>query len=258
MGHVAKSVSSEQVVQAFEDFGQVKSVDLVHARGCAYVVMVHRSDAMRALNSLKSLKLNGNTCKLAWAPGRGVKGASYKNYWDLDVGASFVPWDKVNDEQELLQISDGGWVDPSTCPPGMKPPSPPKEVPEPSPEPKQQPVVPAPQPVVLAPQPVPVLGSQGAPILPPVPISLPHPPMNNLPLHPPPFQPPPQFPPQGPPPLPIFPRPPVLPAQPPIARDAFPAPAEIAPPSQGKEPDDAAIATNDDMQIDNSPDNTTM
>ena len=28
MGHVAKSVLSEQVIQAFEDFGQVKSVDV--------------------------------------------------------------------------------------------------------------------------------------------------------------------------------------------------------------------------------------
>jgi hypothetical protein len=26
--------------------------------------MVHRADAMRALNTLKDLKLNGNTCKV--------------------------------------------------------------------------------------------------------------------------------------------------------------------------------------------------
>ena len=37
---------------------------LVLARGCAYVVMVHRSDASRALNSLRDLRLGGNTCKV--------------------------------------------------------------------------------------------------------------------------------------------------------------------------------------------------
>lgn len=39
-------------------------LQLVQARGCAYIVMVHRADAVRALNTLKDLKLNGNTCKV--------------------------------------------------------------------------------------------------------------------------------------------------------------------------------------------------
>ena len=39
-------------------------LQLVQARGCAYVVMVHRADAARALNALKDLKLNGTTCKV--------------------------------------------------------------------------------------------------------------------------------------------------------------------------------------------------
>ena len=42
----------------------VCTLQLVQARGCAYIVMVHRADAVRALNTLKDLKLNGNTCKV--------------------------------------------------------------------------------------------------------------------------------------------------------------------------------------------------
>lgn len=42
----------------------VLTLQLVQARGCAYIVMVHRADAVRALNTLKDLKLNGNTCKV--------------------------------------------------------------------------------------------------------------------------------------------------------------------------------------------------
>ena len=84
IGHLAKTVTQTQIAQSFEDFGQVKSVDvsmtslfppslpdpppplpqLVTARACAYVMMVHRSDAARALNQLRNLKLNGNTCKV--------------------------------------------------------------------------------------------------------------------------------------------------------------------------------------------------
>ena len=40
-------------------------LQVVHARGCAYIVMVHRSDAVRALHSLRDLRLNGNTCKVS-------------------------------------------------------------------------------------------------------------------------------------------------------------------------------------------------
>lgn len=60
--------------------------------------------------------------QLAWAPGRGVKGAIFKDYWELASGASYIPWDKIPNEKELEKLSDGGWIVPETCPPGMKPP----------------------------------------------------------------------------------------------------------------------------------------
>ena len=39
-------------------------VQVVGARGCAYVVMVHRSDAVRALHGLKDIRLGGTTGKV--------------------------------------------------------------------------------------------------------------------------------------------------------------------------------------------------
>lgn len=104
MGHLPKTIKQQQITEAFEDYGQVKSVDVstrqqsmhcrhmyplaswleecsyrpavciavslflspqvVAPRGCAYVVMVHRSDAARALGGLKELRLAGNLSKV--------------------------------------------------------------------------------------------------------------------------------------------------------------------------------------------------
>ena len=58
--------------------------------------------------------------QLAWAPGRGVKGAVFKEYWDLEAGASYIPWDRVTGEKDLEKLSEGGWIVPESCPPGMK------------------------------------------------------------------------------------------------------------------------------------------
>ena len=58
--------------------------------------------------------------QLAWAPGRGVKGASFTNCWDQSTGTSLIPWDKVTGQELLNQLAEGGWVEPNTCPPGMK------------------------------------------------------------------------------------------------------------------------------------------
>ena len=37
---------------------------VVAARGCAYVVMVHRGDAARALRNLKDSRIAGHQCKV--------------------------------------------------------------------------------------------------------------------------------------------------------------------------------------------------
>ena len=66
--------------------------------------------------------------QLAWAPGRGVKGAGLKGFWDQEIGASFIPWNFIKGQGDVNNMAEGGWVDPPTCPPGMKPPPPPAGV----------------------------------------------------------------------------------------------------------------------------------
>ncbi len=39
---------------------------MVSARGCAYIVMDSRPDAMKVLNGLKDVKLNGSVCKVSY------------------------------------------------------------------------------------------------------------------------------------------------------------------------------------------------
>lgn len=60
--------------------------------------------------------------QVAWAPGRGVKGPAYQNFWDLDHGVSFIPWDKLQSASDVEVVSEGGWVDPATLPPSFKSP----------------------------------------------------------------------------------------------------------------------------------------
>ncbi len=64
--------------------------------------------------------------QLAWAPGRGVKGGAYRNFWNLDDGVSVIPWEAISSPSELAKFTDGGWIEPGTCPPGMSPPEPTK------------------------------------------------------------------------------------------------------------------------------------
>lgn len=87
--------------------------------------MVYRADTVRARNGLMNTKIGGAYCKLAWAPGKGVKGPDYKSYWSAEDGASFIPWDLVK-QDKLDQLAVGGVIDPDTYPPGVKHLPPPK------------------------------------------------------------------------------------------------------------------------------------
>ena len=66
----------------------------------------------------------GNTffLQLAWAPGKGVKGKEYKEYFDADRGVAFIPWSKLGTSVDLEALSEGGWIDPQTLPPGLQKP----------------------------------------------------------------------------------------------------------------------------------------
>lgn len=56
--------------------------------------------------------------KVAWAPGKAIKGSDFKQFWDEDRGVTYVPWDRMKGKS-IRDLSDGSVVDPDSIPPGM-------------------------------------------------------------------------------------------------------------------------------------------
>ena len=60
------------------------------------------------------------TLQVAWAPGLGIKGDSMKIFWNVQLGVSYIPWEKITaGELSLSALSAGCAIDPSSLPPGM-------------------------------------------------------------------------------------------------------------------------------------------
>uniref|UniRef100_A0A6G1S7D6 Protein SCAF8 n=1 Tax=Aceria tosichella TaxID=561515 RepID=A0A6G1S7D6_9ACAR len=112
LGHLPKSVSEVDISDAFGEYGTISSIDLVPPRGCAYVCMDRRQDAKRALDESKDLKLKNSHIKMAWAPGKGFKEyKKLKDFWESDVGASFIPYSKVDHTIDFDVLEEGGVID---------------------------------------------------------------------------------------------------------------------------------------------------
>ena len=48
------------------------------------------------MKNLNKFRLHGKQITLAWAPGKGMKEKQWKEFWDLDAGASFIPIEKLD------------------------------------------------------------------------------------------------------------------------------------------------------------------
>ncbi|MGH0138997.1 UNVERIFIED_CONTAM: hypothetical protein FKN15_068317 [Acipenser sinensis] len=117
VGQLDKRTQQQDVANLLEEFGQIESINMIPPRGCAYIVMVHREDAYRALHKLSrgSFKVNQKAIKIAWALNKGIK-PEYKQYWDVDLGVTYIPWAKVKTE-DLASFCEGGILDNETlCP----------------------------------------------------------------------------------------------------------------------------------------------
>lgn len=57
---------------------------------------------------------------MAWAPGKGVKGKDLKDYWEGDLGVSYIPWSKLKPDIDVEMLEDGGMIDEDTMPIWMK------------------------------------------------------------------------------------------------------------------------------------------
>lgn len=56
--------------------------------------------------------------QIAWALNKGIK-PDYKQYWDVELGVTYVPWGKVKPE-DLESFCEGGMLDNDTLSPGKK------------------------------------------------------------------------------------------------------------------------------------------
>uniref|UniRef100_H0W3M0 Female-specific protein transformer n=1 Tax=Cavia porcellus TaxID=10141 RepID=H0W3M0_CAVPO len=241
VGQVDKKATQQDLTNLFEEFGQIESINMIPPRGCAYVCMVHRQDAFRALQKLSSgsYKIGSKVIKIAWALNKGVK-TEYKQFWDVDLGVTYIPWEKVKVD-DLDGFAEGGMIDQETVNTEwetVKSSEPIKETVQTtqSPTPVEKETVVTTQTEVFPP-PVAMLQIPVAPAVPTVslvppafPVSMPVPPPGFSPIPPPPFlrasfnpsQPPPGFmpPPVPPPVVPPPAIPPVVPTslvQPPLS-----------------------------------------
>ncbi|KAK2715761.1 hypothetical protein QYM36_010364 [Artemia franciscana] len=104
-----------------------------------------------------------NNIDLAWAPGRGLKGKDFKDYWEVEQGVSYIPLNRIVSAEQLRELEEGGYLDEETVPPQYK------EVERPPP-----PV--APEPINSAPVlPPPPMNLQGVPLPPGLPSIFPGP-----------------------------------------------------------------------------------
>jgi RNA-binding protein 16 len=120
LGHLPKATSEVNISDALGEFGTINTIDHISARGCAYVCMNRRQDAVRAIHNLKNLKFNNANIKMAWAPGKGMKDKEFKDYWDVESGVSYIPDEKLTKNVDLELLEDGGCIDEDTVPEALK------------------------------------------------------------------------------------------------------------------------------------------
>lgn len=58
--------------------------------------------------------------QLAWAPGKGMKGREWKDYWEVDYGVSYIPWSKLSRDTDFDLLEEGGMLDQETMPDWLK------------------------------------------------------------------------------------------------------------------------------------------
>uniref|UniRef100_A0A1A9WBX4 RRM domain-containing protein n=1 Tax=Glossina brevipalpis TaxID=37001 RepID=A0A1A9WBX4_9MUSC len=120
VGHLSKLVYQEELSDTFGEYGDIISIDQIVPRGCAFIVMNRRQDAYRAMQSLKSHKLQGRAISISWAAGKGVKSKEWKDFWDLELGVTFIPWSKLNESTDFDNLEEGGMFDEDSMPSWMK------------------------------------------------------------------------------------------------------------------------------------------
>ena len=56
--------------------------------------------------------------QVAWALDVGVKQSEFKDLWDAELGATYIPWSKVPDS--LDQLAEGAFIDDESLPESVR------------------------------------------------------------------------------------------------------------------------------------------
>lgn len=120
VGHLSKLVQQEELSDTFGKYGDIISIDMIIPRGCAFIVMNRRQDAFKAMNNLKNLKMQGRAITISWAAGKGVKSKEWKDYWDIDLGVSYIPLEKIPKDVDFESLEEGGMFDEDSIPKWLK------------------------------------------------------------------------------------------------------------------------------------------
>ncbi|KAH3728209.1 hypothetical protein DPMN_054160 [Dreissena polymorpha] len=118
IGHLNKFTAEEELKAEVERYGPVLNINMVPPRGCAYVVMENRKDAFKAIDRLRGYKLNSSALKTAWAQSTGMRASPFKDSWDVDEGAIYLPWDSL--PADLSSYLDGSIIDAESLPEHLK------------------------------------------------------------------------------------------------------------------------------------------
>lgn len=110
----------EELSDTFGKYGDIVGIDMIIPRGCAFIAMNRRQDAYKAMNSLRSHKMQGRAITISWATGKGVKSKEWKDYWDLDLGVSYIPWGKLTAATDFEALEEGGMFDEDSMPEWLK------------------------------------------------------------------------------------------------------------------------------------------
>lgn len=110
----------EELSDTFGEYGDIVSIDQIVPRGCAFIVMNRRQDAHKAMQVLKNHKLQGRAISISWAAGKGVKSKEWKDFWDLDLGVTYIPWNKIDETTDFDALEEGGMFDEDSMPGWMK------------------------------------------------------------------------------------------------------------------------------------------
>ncbi|XP_063695560.1 SR-related and CTD-associated factor 4 isoform X2 [Culicoides brevitarsis] len=120
VGHLSKLVQQEELSDTFGKYGDIVSIDMIPPRGCAFIVMHRRQDAYKSMQALKGYKMHNRVITISWAAGKGVKSKEWKDYWDIDLGVSYIPWNKLTKTTNFSELEEGGMFDEETMPSWLK------------------------------------------------------------------------------------------------------------------------------------------